>query len=136
MPLMSSRSSFHWFAPWRALPALWLVLALLWAPIWGQWHGIAHQVRQALAASAVVATVDVAPVFSGKAAGHAEDGHAAGSALCLVLDHLGQASALSAWSVLTVFLSLPAAAPAGVAHLDPLARADWKPQARAPPHWI
>jgi hypothetical protein len=133
---MSSRLSFHWFARWRALSALWLVAALLWAPIWGQWHGIAHQVRQALAAPAVVATVDVTAAFSAKATGHADEGHAPGSALCQVLDHLGHASALSAWPVLAVFLSLPAVAPSGVAHLDPLARADWKPQARAPPHWI
>jgi hypothetical protein len=139
MALMPFRLSFPLLARWRALPAwpaLWLVLALLWAPIWGQWHGIAHQVRQALAAPAVVASMDAAPVAAAQWVGDADEGHAPSSSLCQVLDHLGHASALSAWPVLAVFLSLPAAAPDGVAHLDPLARADWKPQARAPPHWI
>ena len=123
MALMSFRRSLLPPARWRAASTLWLVVALLWAPIWGQWHGIAHQVRQAVAAPA--ATVPVA--------GDMDEGHAQGSALCQVLDHLGHANALSAWPVLASLLLLPAFAPVAVA-LPAVALWPCRtPQARAPP---
>jgi hypothetical protein len=129
MALMSSRLSFPLLALWRALPALWLVAALLWAPIWGQWHGITHPLRLALGAPEVAATVLSAPIA-------ADEGHAQGSALCQVLDHLGHANGLIAWPVQAVFVALSKASPAGVAHSEPAARTGWTLQARAPPHWI
>lgn len=120
------------------------VWLLVWAPIGGHWHGIAHPLRLALSAPAVAATVSTTVSATGEAAaeqavpmrGHADEGHAPGSALCQVLDHLGHASALSAWPVLPVLLSFLAAAPVSVARPDPLARVGWTPQARAPPSWI
>ena len=121
---MSFRSFLGSMFRSRATLTFCLVVALLWAPIWGQWHGIAHPVQQTA----------VAP--SGDTAADQDEGHALGSALCQVLDHLGHASALSAWPVLPVLLSFLAAAPVSVARPDPLARAGWTPQARAPPSWI
>ena len=131
MALMSSRWPSFSLVRWRALPALWLVAALLWAPIWGQWHGIAHQLRQALAAPTVAASVQMA-----SAVGDTDEAHSAGSALCQVLDHLGHANALSAWPVQLVALTWPALVPAETVQTGPAARNGWTPQARAPPHWI
>jgi len=123
MALMSLRGSLPLAAHWRTAWTLWLVAALLWAPIWGQWHGIAHQVRQAVAA----------PAAAVPTAGDMDEGHAQGSALCQVLDHLGHASALSAWPVQASLLLLPALAPALVALCAADPRPCWTPQARAPP---
>ena len=114
---------------WRALPALWLVAALLWAPLWGQWHGIAHSLRQALAAPTVAASVQAAPLV-----GDTDEGHSAGSALCQVLDHLGHASALNAWPVPLAVLTWPAFLPAQAVHAEPAARTCWRLHARGPPH--
>lgn len=131
---MIFRRPFPSLVRWRALPALWLVAALLWAPIWGQWHGIAHQLRQTLAGPSVAASVQT--VQTVQSAGDTDEGHSAGSALCQVLDHLGHASALSAWPVQLAALTWPAFWPAEAVSAEPVARACWTPQARAPPHWI
>ena len=123
MALMSFRRSLPPAARWRAASALWLVVALLWAPIWGQWHGIAHQVRQAVAAPAA------APLVMGDL----DEGHAQGSALCQVLDHLGHASALSAWPLQVSLLLLTPSVPAGLTFPAVVARLCCTPPARAPP---
>ena len=123
MALMSFRRSLPPTARWRAASALWLVVALLWAPIWGQWHGIAHQVRQAVAAPAAAPLV----------VGDLDEGHAQGSALCQVLDHLGHASALSAWPLQASLLLLTPLAPVVAALPAVAARPCWTPPPRAPP---
>lgn len=101
---------------------LWLVAALLWAPIWGQWHGIAHQVQQVTAVSAAAADQD--------------DGHAMGSGLCQVLDHLAHASALPTWPAVHVLVQLPALARAFREASTFSAEPWWPTRARAPPVWI
>jgi hypothetical protein len=116
--------SFHLVFRSRAALTLWLVAALLWAPIWGQWHGIAHQVQQAVTAPAAA----VAPT-----AGDQHEGHTQGSSLCQVLDHLGHASGLAQSSALTHLLVLPSVAPVLVLAVDAGQQACWTPQARAPP---
>jgi hypothetical protein len=117
----------------RLALTLWLVAALLWAPIWGQWHGIVHQVQQGLGFSAPVQSLSDSAVSRAKAPDH---GHELGSALCQVLDHLGHASALATGVFLADLARLPLAAPAAKWR-DGLAQADWQPaQARAPPHRI
>ena len=121
MALMSFRRSLLPPARWRAASTLWLVVALLWAPIWGQWHGIAHQVQQAV----------VVPL--GDNAVHQDDGHTLGSALCQVLDHLGHASALSAWPLQASLLLLTPLAPVVAALPAVAARPCWTPPPRAPP---
>jgi hypothetical protein len=123
MALMSFRRSLPPAARWRAASALWLVVALLWAPIWGQWHGIAHQVRQAV----------VAPAAAPLVVGDLDEGHAQGSALCQVLDHLGHASALSAWPLQVSLLLLTPSVPAGLTFPAVVARLCCTPPARAPP---
>lgn len=110
----------------RAALTLCLVAALLWAPIWGQWHGIAHQVQQSVSGAA---TASPSP-------DHPHDGHVQGSALCLVLDHLGHASALAVWPVFAPVLTWPSALPVWAPSIGVAAWACRLPQARAPPHWI
>ena len=105
----------------RAALTLWLVVALLWAPIWGQWHGIAHQVQQAV----------VVPL--GDNAVHQDDGHTLGSALCQVLDHLGHASALASWPVVASLVHLPVALSVRQTGNDTALRPWWPTLARAPP---
>jgi hypothetical protein len=105
----------------RAALTFCLVLALLWAPIWGQWHGIAHQVQQAV----------VAP--SGDTAADQDDDHALGSALCQVLDHLGHASALASWPVVASLVQFPVALPVWQTGSDSALRPWWPTRARAPP---
>ena len=105
----------------RAALTFCLVVALLWAPIWGQWHGIAHQVQQAV----------VAP--SGDTAADQDDGHALGSALCQVLDHLGHASALASWPVVASLVQFPLALPVWQTGSDSALRPWWPTRARAPP---
>ena len=89
-----------------------LVWALLLAPVWGQWHGIVHSAELALSAPA------------GLHAGHAHEendahtendadhsGHAAGSELCQVLDHLAHADSLNASLLAWSAPMLPVQAP-------------------------
>jgi len=116
--------SFRLVFRWRAALTLWLVAALLWAPIWGQWHGIAHQVQQAVTAPAAA----VAPT-----AGDQDEGHTQGSSLCQVLDHLGHASGLAQSSPQAHLLVLPSVAPVLALAVDAGLQACWTPQARAPP---
>ena len=111
----------------RAALTLWLVAALLWTPIWGQSHGIAHPVQQSVLAAAPTAS---------PSPDHPHDGHASGSALCLVLDHLAQASALGSWPVLAPALVWPLALPVLAPGMAVASRACRPPQARAPPRWI
>ena len=118
---MSLRFSFGSPFCSRSALTLGLVLALLWAPIWGQWHGIAHQVQQAV----------VAP--SGDNAADQDEGHALGSALCQVLDHLGHASALASWPVVASLVHLPVALPMRQTGRDTALRPWWPALARAPP---
>ncbi len=113
--------SFCSVSRWRAALTLWLVAALLWAPVWAQWHGIAHQVQQAV----------VAP--SGDTAADQDDGHALGSALCQVLDHLGHASALASWPVVASLVHGPVALPVWQTGSDSALRPWWPTRARAPP---
>ncbi len=110
----------------RFAPTLWLVAALLWAPQWGQWHGIAHQVQQALTAAAPISGSASSPAHDG-------EGHAAGSALCQVLDHLGHLSTLVAWPVQTLLPSLPQAALPSLGDKPLRLQVWWAAQARAPP---
>ena len=105
----------------RAALTFCLVVALLWAPIWGQWHGIAHPMQQAV----------VAP--SGDTAADQDDGHALGSALCQVLDHLGHASALASWPVVASLVQFPVALPVWQTGSDSALRPWWPTRARAPP---
>ncbi len=116
--------SFHLVFRSRAALTLWLVAALLWAPIWGQWHGIAHQVQQAVTAPA--AALD-------PTAGDQDEGHTQGSSLCQVLDHLGHASGLTQSTTQAHLLVLPSVAPVLVLAVDAGVQACWTPQARAPP---
>ncbi len=127
MKPMAFRSVFRW----RAALTLWLVAALLWAPIWGQWHGIAHQVQQAL----VSVTATSAPSVP-LAAADQDHGHTQGSALCQVLDHLGHASGLALGAAQTLPLPLPAALPVLAQIIGAGLKVCWTTQARAPPHWI
>ena len=138
MSLMSSPRSLAPTARWRAASTLWLVLALLWAPIWGQWHGIAHQVRQAVAVAAPThaATTDApthAATVAASVVGDMDEGHTPGSALCQVLDHLGHAHALSAWPLHVSLLLLPAFVPVEVAFPAVAIQPCRTPPARAPP---
>ena len=105
---------------------LWLVAALLWAPLWGQWHGIAHQAHQ------VVTVTGQASDSTHSLASDSED-HAAGSALCLVLDHLGHVSALASWPVHVLLQSLPQATLPSLACRSISHRLWWAVQPRAPP---
>lgn len=109
--------------PARAALTLWLIAALLWAPIWGQSHGIAHQLRQAAAPAAVAAPVLV----------EQDQGHTPGSALCQVLDHLGHASALTAWPLATAVGALPSSLPVVAMGCAVVLRPLWAAPARAPP---
>jgi hypothetical protein len=120
--------SFRLVFRWRAALTLWLVAALLWAPIWGQWHGIAHQVQQAVTAPAAA----VAPTAGDQDEGHTQ-GHTQGSSLCQVLDHLGHASGLAQSSPQAHLLVLPSVAPVLALAVDAGLQACWTPQARAPP---
>lgn len=114
-----------------------LLGALLWAPLWGQWHGIAHGTRQAFS---VPVEWHEGHVLAGpvqdehRHEGHLADlGHEADSDLCSVLDHLSQAERLSA-------SCSPGPAPMGTT-APPIFRLAfssdrdrWSPaQARAPP---
>jgi len=119
--------SFRSVSRWRAALTLWLVAALLWAPIWGQWHGIAHQVQQVVSAPVPSASL---------VAGDQDDGHTQGSALCQVLDHLVHASGLALGVGQTSLVLLPMALPVLALVIDAGVRACWTQQARAPPHWI
>jgi hypothetical protein len=114
-----------------------LVAALLWAPLWGQWHGIEHGSGQAISSPDVLHEAHAH-------AGHEQDeqaheghshalGHEADADLCRVLDHLSQAERLSA-------PCSPSLAPR-VAMVPPIFRVAFSPdqdlwssaQARAPP---
>ena len=131
----------------RVRRSIWLSLvlvgALLWAPIWGQWHGIEHRDLQALSAPTVWhqphghehALGDRTADPSG-APNADHSGHVAGSGLCQVLDHLAHTDWLStpntAWSAPMV----PAQAPLFLAHFSPDHDRWSQPQARAPPALI
>ncbi len=77
-----------------------LVWALLWAPVWGQWHGIVHGTELALSAPAELHAEHEGHEGHEGHAHEAHDaehlGHTAGSAQCLVLDHLAHADRLTA----------------------------------------
>lgn len=118
---MSLSALFRFTFRSRAALTFCLVVALLWAPIWGQWHGIAHQVQQAVV------------VPSGEAAADQDEGHALGSALCQVLDHLGHASALASWPLVASFVHLPVALPVRQSASANALRPWWSALARAPP---
>ncbi len=105
---------------------LWLVAALLWAPIWGQWHGIEHQVHQTAVAVNQVSD-------SASASAHDSEGHVAGSSLCQVFDHLGHTSALAVWLVQMSLPILPSVALAGPGSAPISLLVWWAVQARAPP---
>jgi hypothetical protein len=104
----------------------WLVTALLWAPIWGQWHGIAHQVQQTVTAAKQVSN-------STSSLAHDSEGHVVGSALCQVLDHLGHVSALVVWPVQLLLPILPLATISGLDPAPISLQVWWAAQARAPP---
>jgi hypothetical protein len=114
-----------------------LLGALLWAPLWGQWHGIAHGTRPALSAPVEwhEGHVFAGPVQDGpRHEAHVADlGHEADSDLCRVLDHLSQAERLSA-SCSPGLAPMGTTAPPifGLAFFSDRDR--WSPaQARAPP---
>lgn len=127
----------------RVRRSIWLILvlvvALLWAPIWGQWHGIEHRDLQAVSAPAHRHQIHANQVESaGASVGSDADysGHVAGSGLCQVLDHLAHTDRMStpntAWSAPMV----PAQAPLFLAHFSPDHDRWSQPQARAPPALI
>ena len=112
--------SFRLLLRSRAALTFCLVVALLWAPIWGQWHGIAHQVQQVAAVSPA-------------ASADPEEAHGLGSTLCQVLDHLAHASGLPSWPSAQMLVVLPAASLA-VRESSTHSTAPWWPKrARAPP---
>ena len=123
MALMTVRRPLALNAHWRAALALGLVALLLWAPISAHWHGIAHQMRQAMGA----------PALTAPASADVDGGHVQGSALCQVLDHLGHASALPAWPVQAALYLFPAHTPEAQHNAVVSARPCWRLQARAPP---
>ena len=109
-----------------------LVWALLWTPLWAHWHRIAHSTPQG-----VSAPIGIHEAHTGEdvqaASEPALGGHAAGSELCQVLDHLAHAERLrastSAWSAPRV----PAQAPVFQFAIS-VDQDLWSPaQARAPP---
>ena len=118
---MSFRFPFGSLFRSRAALTFCLVVALLWAPIWGQWHGIAHPVQQAVVAPSIDKAADQ------------DEGHALGSALCQVLDHLGHASALASWPVVASLVHGPVALPVWQTGSDSALRPWWPTRARAPP---
>ena len=106
-----------------------LALLLLWAQMWGQWHGVAHP--QGFALGVAAAHVHA---HEGHAAGaeHAGFDHDAGDAECRLLDQLSHADSLPC----VPLLALPAGfSTALLAHNAGLAVARWAAlfQARAPP---
>ena len=116
-----------------------LVVALLWVPIWGQWHGIEHRDLQVLSASTDLHQTHAHEDTSTDPSvdpGADHSGHVAGSDLCQVLDHLAPTDRLSTpnthWSAPMV----PPQALLFQAHFS-LDHDRWsQPQARAPPALI
>ena len=109
-----------------------LVWALLWTPLWAHWHRIAHSTPQGI--SAPIGLHEAHAAEDGQSASESElGGHAAGSELCLVLDHLAHAERLSASTAAWTSPRVPAQAP--VFELAFSSDQDlWSPaQARAPP---
>jgi len=127
----------------RARQSVWLSVlllgALLWASIWGQWHGIGHRDLSSLSAPLGLSSTHGHGDTHARPAGDLPFdplGHDAGSNLCQVLDHLAHADRLdtsaTAWSAPMV----PAQAPLFLAHFS-LDHHRWsQPQARAPPALI
>lgn len=117
--------------PTRVSPALaWLLsLSLLLAAVWGQWHRVAHDTvpRVSVAAWADVASSDAA---SPDAAGHA-----AGSALCQMLDHLAHSDGTASAMALDLSTALPLATPAWQVGQAVHAYTQRLFEARAPPRF-
>ena len=113
----------------------WLLAALLWAPVWGQWHGIAHQARQT---GVPVALADAAWVTLAVPVANPDQdsAHTPGSVLCQVLDHLAHASGLTTGLLQLPLASWPALAAPGHLHAGVAQRRVGGAQARAPPLWI
>lgn len=114
---------------------VWLLAALLWAPVWGQWHGLAHQVRQSAVQDGAVVPVSVA-VATPEGASQQGDADTQGSAPCQLLDHL-----LLAGGLATALLRVPqTTCPSDCVQWLALNRVPqslgWLAQARAPPHRI
>lgn len=117
--------------PTRVSPALaWLLsLSLLLAAVWGQWHRVVHDTVPGVSA-AVWAEVAVPDAPSPDTAGHA-----AGSALCQVLDHLAHSDGLACAAALSLPTALPLATTAWQA-IGPLHVQTQRPfEARAPPRF-
>ena len=117
-----------------------LVAAVLWAPLWGLWHGIEHGPRQAFSSSSGLQEAHV-PEDHGHAA-HADDGHsdplghAAKTDLCHILDHLSQAERLTPSNVVGTAPTMATRTPIFRSAFSP-GQDLWSPaQARAPPALI
>lgn len=112
-----------------------LVWALLWTPLWAHWHRIAHSTPQG--GSAPIGLHEAHAAEDGQAAREsAIGGHAAGSELCLVLDHLAHAERLSASIAAWTAPRVPGQAPVFELVISP-DQDLWSPaQARAPPALI
>ena len=117
-----------------------LVAAVLWAPLWGLWHGIEHGPRQAFSSSSGLHEAQ-AHEHHGHAA-HADDGHAdplghaAKTDLCHILDHLAQAERLTPSNVVGSAPTMATRTPIFRSAFSP-GQDLWSPaQARAPPALI
>jgi hypothetical protein len=119
-------------AIWQSFLLIW---ALLWTPIWGQWHAIAHSDLQA---SSVTVRLQPGQAQDDQKVASSGDpvGHAAGSDLCKIFDHLTPSDGLNAtqtaWS--TSMVAVQSAIALGAVFSD---HDRWShPPARAPPALI
>ena len=117
---------------WQSFLLIW---ALLWTPIWGQWHAMAHSDLQA---SSVTVRLHAGQAQEGQKVAPIGDpfGHVAGADLCKIFDHLTPSDWLSpshtAWSTPMVAAQNPIALLAVFSGHD-----RWThPQSRAPPALI
>ncbi len=126
--------------PFKAIWQIFLLMgALLWAPIWGQWHGVEHGVLQTHSVSAAPHIHhDHGDARADALSEQGSDplGHSAGSDLCQVLDHLAHADHLIASSAAWATPRL-SAQPSIFNVRASVDHERWsRPQARAPPALI
>lgn len=119
----------------RTVWLAWLLVALLWASVWGQWHGLAHQVRQVGAQDVAALSVSAAAATPGGVSDQ-DDADKQGSAPCQLLDHLLHAGGLATAQAKVPQAACSSATPK-TAPLDRVPQGLWGlAQARAPPHRI
>lgn len=106
-----------------------LVLVLLWAQTWGQWHSVLHAQHGSTGLAQAAA---LGHISQSAAPEHAVFDHDAGDAQCRLLDQLSHADSLPCVPLLALPVAFSAAL---VAQSVGLAVARWAAlfQARAPP---